>query len=403
MLTCLLNNQRIDCYSGKFSRDELKKWASKRILLCPACGKPYEYCHGKVKTPYFRHMDKAECEDRFSESETEEHMIGKRDLYEWIKKQKYVTDCVLEGWLPETKQRPDIMFKYKGQVCVIEYQCSPIASEYIERHNLYQAAGIKDIWVAGIEKYKQPNMRHKFLEDYIEGYYDVKTKEFWIGEKTEYYKFLSNVRAIKKYHLNGMIFKDLNFIYTSHKIGFSYLEELHCKRIKEKIIDTNNEIKKNIALIKSTEKFINKFNRTYTKDPWPKSELCLEEIKEKNGWCYYISTSDGKENFYKKLFELKKEIIFNDKKYAISQRIYKYNNKIWNFSIYETHNDKIEIWVSLNGLFKCYKRITIEDFINLNEKSQETIKNLLFDIMKRCYKKGLKGNENLRIMEVRED
>ena len=91
----------------------LKKWSKKKILLCPVCGKPYEYCHGEVKTPYFRHMDKAECEDKYSESETEEHLNGKRDLYEWIKKQNGVENAVLEGWIPETKQRPDIMFNYK--------------------------------------------------------------------------------------------------------------------------------------------------------------------------------------------------------------------------------------------------------------------------------------------------
>ena len=111
-------------------------WSKKGILICPACGKPYEFCHGKTVDAYFRHKDKSEC-DKYSEPETEEHLRGKIDLYEWIKKQDGVTDAVLEGWLPETKQRPDIMFKFHGDQCVIEYQCSPIATEYIERHELY--------------------------------------------------------------------------------------------------------------------------------------------------------------------------------------------------------------------------------------------------------------------------
>ena len=142
ILTCKLGNEIINCYDGTHNKEQLKKWSSKKILLCPVCGKPYEYCHGKVKTPYFRHMDKAECEDRYSESETEEHLNGKRDLFEWIKKQKGITNAVLEGWIPETKQRPDIMFEYEGKTCVIEYQCSPIATEYVERHDLYKASGI---------------------------------------------------------------------------------------------------------------------------------------------------------------------------------------------------------------------------------------------------------------------
>ena len=145
----------------------LKKWSKKKILLCPVCGKPYEYCHGEVKTPYFRHMDKAECEDKYSESETEEHLNGKRDLYEWVKRQVGVTNAVLEGWIPKTKQRPDIMFDYNNKKYVIEYQCSPIATEYIERHELYQAVGFTDIWIAGVKKYFKPNARHKFIENHV--------------------------------------------------------------------------------------------------------------------------------------------------------------------------------------------------------------------------------------------
>ena len=176
MLSCLLNNQRINCYDGAYSRDQLKKWASKKILLCPACGKPYEYCHGKVKSPYFRHMDKAQCEDKYSEPETEEHINGKRDLYEWIRIQPGVEDAVLEGWIPETKQRPDIMFKYMGNKYVLEYQCTPISTEYYERHELYQAAGINDIWILGTEKYLRKSMRMKSIMNYGCWLYNSYTK-----------------------------------------------------------------------------------------------------------------------------------------------------------------------------------------------------------------------------------
>ena len=121
-------------------------------------------------------MDKAECEDKYSESETEEHINGKKDLYEWIKKQTGVTNAVLEGWIPETKQRPDIMFNYNNQKYVIEYQCSPIATEYIERHELYKAVGITDIWICGTEKYLQDNMREKLLKMVLMDFITIKQK-----------------------------------------------------------------------------------------------------------------------------------------------------------------------------------------------------------------------------------
>ena len=202
ILSCLLNDQRINCFDGTYSKEQLKKWASKDILLCPACGKPYEYCHGRVVTPYFRHKDKEQCEDRYSEPETEEHIQGKRDLYEWIKQQPDVTDVVLEGWIPGTKQRPDIMFKYSGKQCVIEYQCSPISTEYYERHELYQAAGIIDIWVLGTDKYLQDNMREKTIEKDNIYYYNPFSKKIIINSDNE-------------------MFNSFNLIYSKNLFGFT--------------------------------------------------------------------------------------------------------------------------------------------------------------------------------------
>lgn len=155
MLTCLIGDNKINLVENKYEKEELKKWSSKSILKCPICGKDYEYCHGKVKMPYFRHKDKEECNYLYSESETQEHLQGKTDLYNWLLKQPNVTKVELEAYIPETKQRPDIMFEWNGQKCVIEYQCTPIASEYYERHELYEACGIKDIWVCGADKYFQ--------------------------------------------------------------------------------------------------------------------------------------------------------------------------------------------------------------------------------------------------------
>lgn len=204
ILTCKLGSEFINCFDGNHDREQLKKWASKRILLCPACGKPYEYCHGKVKIPYFRHMDKEKCEDVYSEPETEEHLMGKWRLYEWIKKQNGVTDAYLEGWIPETKQRPDIIFRYYGEKCVIEYQCSPISSEYHERHNLYQSSGIKDVWICGVEKYIQclhtgnGIKRLNVLEESCKLYFNSKTNQFYkINSrmtKEDFDKILDNKR-----------------------------------------------------------------------------------------------------------------------------------------------------------------------------------------------------------------
>lgn len=242
ILTCKLGNEIINCYDGTHNKEQLKKWASKRILLCPVCGKPYEYCHGEVKTPYFRHMDKNECEDKYSESETEEHLNGKRDLFEWIKKQNGVTEAVLEGWIPETKQRPDIMFKYNGKKYVIEYQCSPIATEYVERHELYKASGIIDIWICGIEKFLQKNMRQKYLQDMSYGFYSYEDKNLIPLDYNYYFRRTTLTQKIYKHSEEtfcGLSLNDFAFneeIYNYHFGRLNDIEEKikYRRSLKEK-------------------------------------------------------------------------------------------------------------------------------------------------------------------------
>lgn len=185
MINCKLNDITINCYDGAYSRDELKYFANKKMLLCPACGKPYEYCHGKIVSAYFRHQEKDQC-DRYSEPESQEHLNGKRDLYEWVKIQDGVSDVVLEGWIPDTNQRPDIMFNYKGHKYVIEYQCSPISTEYFERHQLYKSVEVNDIWICGTEKYFQyyhkgsGNKKVTELEEKSKIYYDSSNKKLYM-------------------------------------------------------------------------------------------------------------------------------------------------------------------------------------------------------------------------------
>ena len=176
MLTAKIGNNIINCFDNKYSKEELKMWAKKNIIYCPICGKAYEYCHGLINTPYFRHKDKSECEYLYSEPETEEHVKGKIALYNWIRKQKGVNNVVLEGWLSETKQRPDIMFEYCNQKWVIEFQCNPIATEQIERHKLYEAGNIKDIWICGKEKY---GTGKKHMEKIMVGMFDYEQNMFF--------------------------------------------------------------------------------------------------------------------------------------------------------------------------------------------------------------------------------
>lgn len=235
-------------------------------------------------------MDKAECEDKYSEPETAEHIQGKRDLYEWIKKQPGVTDVILEGWIPETHQRPDIMFKHNGKKCVIEYQCSPISTEYYERHELYQAAGINDIWILGTDKYFGKNKRFNTLEKESGIYYNVWTKHIIVSKCTLnnipdfmtrlYYKeyFFCYLDEIKEnienryfcnkgakfyfYFMNEIEFKDKIIFNTELKNKYENIYNKNRKEMLDNIFGMINELKNDdIDIdIKESETRLNKYN-----------------------------------------------------------------------------------------------------------------------------------------------
>jgi len=399
MLSCLLNGKRINCYDGKHEKEQLKKWAAKKILLCPACGNPYEYCHGKVKSPYFRHMDKVECEDKYSEPETEEHLNGKRDLYEWLKKQLGVTDCILEGWIPETKQRPDIMFKYNGWQCVLEYQCSPIATEYIERHELYQTAGIIDIWIAGWEKYFKPNSMHKFIETYIEGYYNPNFKCFLPGSSTTQRQFMNKVyrKSNKSFLLNACILKNNHIIHKSYvNKDFESMYQLHKKRISKRLDERGLKYETNNERIASLQHYVRGFKGTF-------GGCHYYTDKTKENYYLYINSdwsikprkfNAGKNGFYQRIYNIKKSVQTCQ---LIKDMIYEhfYDNRNWTFRATDDV-DNITLSVTLLGRFSASLKCPYDLMDNI---TIDRLKNLFLPLMQECFGKGLVGDHYIRIME----
>jgi len=187
-----MNDTSINCFDGEYSKEQLKELSEQNLLKCPICGKVYEYCHGRVNNPYFRHKDKVDCNIKYQESETPEHIKGKIDLFNWVKGLDGVTDVQLEQYILETDQCADVGFKYGGKQYVIEYQCSPITTEYFERHELYESVGIEDIWICGTDKYMSRGARGKTIEDYCESHYDA-NRELFI-----FYRGLKDNRKLRK-------------------------------------------------------------------------------------------------------------------------------------------------------------------------------------------------------------
>ena len=162
MITCQVGKKKIDTFS--YEPKQLREWSNKGLLKCPVCGSKMIYNHGEFKIPHFKHEKNCDCPDIYSEGVTEEHIKGIELLHNWLQKQEGITNIELEKWIPETKQRPDIYFEYENKPYVIEFQCSPISTKFLERRELYRLNEINDIWILGCDKYdiNNVNILNKF-------------------------------------------------------------------------------------------------------------------------------------------------------------------------------------------------------------------------------------------------
>lgn len=139
MLMAKMANQQLVTASHQLTKEDK--------YYCPACQKGVHLKQGAVMRPHFAHF-KAEACAAFSEGETVEHLEGKVQLREWL-------ECLnirveMEAYLPELKQRPDLLVVTDERKVAIEFQCSGIAVEKVEeRTRGYRQAGIEVVWVLG--------------------------------------------------------------------------------------------------------------------------------------------------------------------------------------------------------------------------------------------------------------
>jgi competence CoiA-like predicted nuclease len=275
LLTCKVGETIINCFDGKYDKHTLKKLDSEKRLVCPDCGKLYEYCHGQIVLPYFRHKEKnKECTGMYYEPETPEHINGKLILYKWLEKMQdkgLISNLKLEAYVPETRQRPDLYFESNGKRYVIEYQCSPIASQYLERHELYQLANINDIWILGFSNYNVSIMndefvrlsgRYKEIENHTGLYLNVDTNEL-CSDNSIIYKNLPyrkiELERYYKFKLDDCYFNEKqNYISLNLDLLKPYIDQDTFEYDKiQKLLAEKKEFENNIGEV------INKLNNQY--------------------------------------------------------------------------------------------------------------------------------------------
>lgn len=138
------NGELVQAYQASKQKD--KKGEE---YYCPACKGKLVLKKGNIMIAHFAHQQHADCAV-FSEGETLPHLKGKQLLLEKFKGEGF--EVILECWLPELQQRPDLLLVLEdGMKVAVEYQCSPIApAALLARTQGYQNFGYEVWWICGV-------------------------------------------------------------------------------------------------------------------------------------------------------------------------------------------------------------------------------------------------------------
>ncbi|CAI2616949.1 hypothetical protein AKUA2003_09270 [Apilactobacillus kunkeei] len=125
---------------------------------CPLCKEALILKRGDVNTPHFAHYQNSKCLIAMEDGESNEHLMGKEQLLNFIDKR----NTHVEKYLPAINQRPDLMY----QRIAFEFQCSPISRKRLrQRIEGYHQVHMKSLWILG------SNYRKRFGSDSVNKFY----------------------------------------------------------------------------------------------------------------------------------------------------------------------------------------------------------------------------------------
>ncbi|MGX1194801.1 competence protein CoiA [Metabacillus sp. SLBN-84] len=115
---------------------------------CPVCEHPLDLKAGSINIPHFAHQKLKSCLIDH-EPESDYHLNGKIQLYEWLKSQNMV-QTEMERYFPEIMQRPDVYADTGQRKIAVEFQCSALpAAQFYKRTSQYKQANIEPLWILG--------------------------------------------------------------------------------------------------------------------------------------------------------------------------------------------------------------------------------------------------------------
>lgn len=134
---------------------------AKTSFYCPVCQTKLTIKAGTQMIAHFAHKSLQNCPNRAS-GEGVYHERGKLDLFTWLTTQGFSVQ--LEHYLPEIKQRADLIVQFTRKRLAIEYQCATIPlKEILSRTRGYQSIGITPLWILGGNRMRRLSKQGLYL------------------------------------------------------------------------------------------------------------------------------------------------------------------------------------------------------------------------------------------------
>lgn len=215
MLVALTNENERFVLKTSMPQEYLKQLRQTSIFYCPQCKEPLQFKIGTLKIPHFAHLSKNKCDQHFSDGESEQHLLGKEQLYEFF--QAYQLNVELEPYLSNLKQRPDLLVTtHDGTRYAIEFQCSFITTERLnERNQGYHSEKIKPIWIP--QTPSKMNWKNGIQKLSI----NKNLQQFILSNRHQQYLITYHPRIQEFYYLSNLL----------HVSGNSYLTKVQALKI----------------------------------------------------------------------------------------------------------------------------------------------------------------------------
>ncbi len=164
MFSAMQKDGEIFCLFPRHSRKVLQEKRKSEEFYCPECKEKVVMKLGMQRIEHFSHQKGSSCTESY-ERESNYHINGKLQLYQWLETQKL--SPVLEPYYPSIRQRPDVGFTDHLKSYALEFQCSAIPLELMEkRTKQYRKIQATVLWILGGKHIKQKGERKVALTNF---------------------------------------------------------------------------------------------------------------------------------------------------------------------------------------------------------------------------------------------